>query len=103
MSWIDEAKKLAAAPTLVREKVDADTARRRATVCTDCDRLDRKRMKCTVCGCYLKVKVWAKVNRTRARPFGEVTHRPLGKWGDLDVANHYRAIDGKPLLQTPLR
>lgn len=101
MSWIDDAKRVAAAAVLVREKVDAATADFRGRVCTACSRLDREKLRCKECGCYLKSKVWAKVNRSPARPLGEVTHCPLGKWRDRDIANHYRAIDGKPPLPPP--
>jgi hypothetical protein len=102
MSWIDDAKSLAATVVLVREKVDAATADFRGRVCTACGRLDRETLRCKECGCYLKAKVWAKVNRSPARPLGEVTHCPLGKWRDRDIANHYRAIDGKPPLPPPV-
>lgn len=101
MGWIDDAKRVAAAVVLVREKVDAATADFRGRVCTACSRLDRETLRCKECGCYLKSKVWAKVNRSPARPLGEVTHCPLGKWRDRDIANHYRAIDGKPPLPPP--
>lgn len=99
MGWIDEAKRLAAATVLVKEKIDDPVvADFRGRVCTRCTKLDRAALKCSLCGCYLKVKVWSKVNRSPARPLGEVTHCPLGKWHDTDIANHYRAADGQPPL-----
>jgi len=98
MSWIDEAKRLAAATVLVRERVDPETAKRRSRVCHPCPELEKPQLRCKVCGCYMKAKVWSKVNRSPRRPLGEVTHCPLGKWGDADVANHYRSLDGKPPL-----
>ena len=99
MSWIDEAKRLAATAVLVRERIDDPVlADFRGRVCTRCTKLDREKLRCTECGCYLKSKVWSKINRSPQRPLGEVTHCPLGKWRDLEIANHYRAQDGKPPL-----
>ncbi len=28
----------------------------------------------------------------------EVTHCPEGRWGDIEIANHYRKLDGLELL-----
>lgn len=98
MSWIEDAKKLAAATVLVKETVDDELAAWRFSICNACELLDRERIVCTVCGCYMQIKTKAKTSRSPARPLGEVTHCPMGKWNDKDICNHYRAIDGKELL-----
>lgn len=94
MSWFEEAKKIAAAKVLVMEHVDQATAEMRMNVCLTCDKMDREHVKCSICGCYLEGKTWSKISRSKNRPLGELTHCPLGKWNDMDIANHYRQLDG---------
>lgn len=99
MSWLDEVKKLAAAKVLVLEQVDAATADMRWKTCWNCDQMDHSNKTCRTCGCYIEVKIWSKNSRSPARPMGELTHCPLGKWEDKDIANHYRTLDGKAPLE----
>lgn len=92
-----EAKKLAAANVLVKEKVDDETAACRMEICQKCEMLNEK-ITCMVCDCLMELKTKSKINRSPQRPFGEITHCPLGKWGDIDIANYYRAEDSKEPL-----
>ncbi len=95
MNWKDKALQLAASKILVIEEVDQEEADRRMSICRACPKLNQENSRCTECGCFMEVKTKCRVNRSPARPLGEVTHCPLGKWGDLEIVNHYRAIDGK--------
>jgi anaerobic selenocysteine-containing dehydrogenase len=95
----DTVLKAAADTVIVIEHVDEETATFRYNVCLGCDFRDPDRDKCLACSCYLEEKSWSHTNRTIERPFGEVTHCPLGRWNDKEIANHYRHLDGKPLLQ----
>ena len=95
MSWFEEAKRLAAATILVKEGIDPDIAEWRMSVCKTCEQFEPDGAKCRVCGCYLDIKTKCSVSRSPKRPFGEITHCPLGKWNDADIAAHYQAQDGK--------
>lgn len=96
MSWFEDAQRLAAATMLVREKVDDPTlAAWRMSICRSCDQFDAEHIKCRVCGCWLELKTESKVNRSPKRPLGEVTHCPLGKWNDEEIAAYYHAQDQK--------
>lgn len=64
-----------------------------------CDRYDAKNDKCKECGCFMSVKTKLFTNRNLKKLRIEQTHCPLGKWGDIEVANKYREIDGKPLIE----
>jgi hypothetical protein len=99
MSWFDEIKKIAAGKMLVLEQVEQPVADMRWKTCWHCDQMDHSNKTCRTCGCYIEVKIWSKTSRSPARPMGELTHCPLGKWEDKEVANHYRAEDGKPPLE----
>ncbi len=101
MSWFDEAKRIAANTVLVMENTDQATADMRWAICETCEWNDRVHVKCSICGCYLASKVWSKYSRSLNRPLGELTHCPMGKWHDMDIANHYRQLDGQPPLDEP--
>lgn len=98
MNAIDEILKLAAKTALVNEKADAETARFRMSVCLQCEKRDPIEERCKVCKCYLEPKTKAAKNWNVRHLRNEITHCPLGKWNDIEIANHYRQIDGKPLL-----
>lgn len=93
MNILDEIAKLAASTVLVEEKVEPDVAAWRMQICQGCDRLQESNLRCKVCGCYLEVKTFSKVNLNK-RGQQEITHCPLGRWNDLEVANQYRKING---------
>lgn len=97
---VNELLKLAAKAVLVLENVPEEKAVERMNICQQCPEFLIPDIRCAVCGCYLEVKTKSKTNRSVARPNGEVTHCPLGKWGDVEIANFYRARDGvEPLKQ----
>lgn len=52
---------------------------------------------CKECKCIMRVKTTLKRHRELG---GEIviTHCPLAKWGDLEIANFYREKKGLPLL-----
>ncbi|NOT38073.1 MAG: hypothetical protein HOP11_11925 [Saprospiraceae bacterium] len=73
-------------------------AKRKAT-CEGCPMMDQENRRCKICTCYIDAKVGIKVNHNPLKLMrSEITHCPLGKWDDVDVANHYRKIDNKTLL-----
>jgi hypothetical protein len=81
---------------------DEEEIKRRYDICKSCPRFsgfENKKKgdndKCLECGCYMEIKTGLKYNRNPKKGFRiEVTHCPLGKWGDLAVANSYRERDG---------
>jgi hypothetical protein len=99
MSWMQDLLKLAADKVLVKEQVEQDVADMRWQTCWPCENMDHENKTCKICGCFIELKIWAKVSRSPQRPMGEITHCPIGKWQDKDIANHYRELDGKPPLE----
>lgn len=96
---------------IVREWLDDDElSAARMGVCASCKLNDNGT--CRMCGCVLDVKVRSRTNvNVRALPpHLEDTHCPIGKWpvrmsdggsiggNDRDVANYWRAHNGKGLL-----
>lgn len=98
MSIIEQIKYYLAEQLIVKEKVDTDTADARFDICLKCDKRNEDENKCTVCGCFLDLKTSSRVNFRVSKNRNEITHCPLGKWNDLEIANEYRRIDGKELL-----
>lgn len=82
----------------VKEYVTQGIAEMRMQVCEMCPNMKAGKM-CGVCGCFLEVKTKSLTNRSKKRPGGEETHCPLGKWGDKEIANKYRLLDGLELLK----
>lgn len=77
---------------------DDELKAKRLSICNSCPNLDSDR-RCKICTCFVDAKVGIKVNKNPLKLFrSEVTHCPIGKWDDKDLANHYRKIDGKNLL-----
>lgn len=72
----------------------------RMNTCKRCENFNSETMQCGICGCYMDVKTTLLRNRN---PYAagrvEITHCPQGRWGDLDIANYYRGIDGKELIK----
>jgi hypothetical protein len=98
MGIIEEIKRLAAGAVIVRESVDPITADQRMLICRGCNKADLENDKCLQCGCFLSLKTGAKTNWRPSKSRNEITHCPLGKWGDLEIANAYRIIDGLPII-----
>lgn len=99
MDLLNQIGEVAARTLLQLEKVDDETKSFRFSVCVECDKRDVEANRCKVCKCYLAVKTGTKENINPKKGRREITHCPLGKWGDLAIANEYRKIDGLPLLQ----
>lgn len=68
--------------------------------CESCPFYIEKRDRCRNCGCFMEVKTGMRKNRRPSKNRIEVTHCPIGLWwdGELEIANEYRAIDGKEFL-----
>lgn len=99
MNLVDRIGLILADNTLVHERVDADEKARRLAICESCERLDADARRCKVCKCYVDAKTSALTNFNPLRGRNEVTHCPVGFWGDVDVANIYRKIDGHAPIQ----
>lgn len=100
MSLYLKALRLAAKAIIVKEKVGAEEAKNRFDICLTCDRRNEEENKCEECGCFLDFKCGSKVNWNAKKLRNEITHCPLGKWGDLETANLYRKLDNKQQLKT---
>ncbi len=74
-------------------------AKARAKTCEGCPQLDRNSKRCKVCGCFLEKKIVLMTSKN-PKKLGriEITHCPLGLWGDKVIANLYRQMDGKDPL-----
>ncbi|HQU61468.1 MAG TPA: hypothetical protein PLU64_19805, partial [Saprospiraceae bacterium] len=73
----------------------------RMNACRACPNFDKESQQCGVCLCYMDVKTTLLRNRNPYKGGRiEVTHCPEGRWGDIEIANHYRAMDGKELIET---
>jgi len=100
MNLFQKALHLAAKKIIVKEQVTPEVASERYNVCMTCDKRDESLEKCRVCGCFLDLKTSSAVNWNAMKGRNEITHCPLGKWGDVDTANMYRQMDGAATLNT---
>jgi len=91
---LEKAAAILADKTLVHERVEADTKAARLETCEGCNKLDPNARRCKVCKCFVDVKTGAKTNFNPLKMRNEITHCPEGFWGDADIANIYREIDG---------
>ena len=92
--------KKAAEALLSVEKINNPLiAKARAKTCENCPKFDREQKRCTVCGCFLESKIVLMTSKN-IKKLGriEITHCPLGLWGDKPIANLYRQMDGEELL-----
>lgn len=94
----DKVLRVAAGVAIVREKVEQSVADERMSVCMGCEHRDEAKNKCNQCGCFLDLKTQSGTNWRPSKNRIEITHCPLGKWGDIETANEYRLLDGLPLL-----
>lgn len=98
MKWWEEIKLFGIEKILVVEslegEVDAETIAMREEACNACPKkaFDKHgHARCNVCKCYLKIKHKSKKNRrVDDLTFEEVTHCPLGKWKDEQIALMYK-------------
>jgi len=98
MTLIEKIEHLLAETFIVKEQVAEGVAKERMSICFGCEKRDKKANKCLECGCFLDLKTAAATNWNPKKMRNEITHCPLGKWYDLEIANEYRRIDGKELL-----
>lgn len=87
------------AALVVEDHGDEELADFRLAKCYGCSEFKNETIQCGVCGCYMDIKTKSATYR-EIKAGGQVrlTHCPLGRWGDKVIANIYRAIDGKELL-----
>lgn len=97
MNIVFEALKVAARG-LVLDEVPADVQEIRYQTCLSCDKRKPETDQCGICNCFLQLKSGAKTNLNPLKGRTEITHCPIGKWGDIEIANYYRGIDGKPAI-----
>jgi len=96
--WIDEVLKFGAQKIFQEETVSAVEAKIRMGICETCDQFNKERKICMICKCFMEVKTTMKIHKNIPKMRSEVTHCPLGKWMDKDIANQYRTIDQLELL-----
>jgi len=78
---------------------DKELEQERISICESCPLMDSNR-RCKICTCFIDVKAAIKVNKNPDKFFRhEITHCPLGKWNDKDIANHYRVLNQENLLK----
>lgn len=102
MSYRDLKNKILAKVALevltVEKLNDPELEADRIKTCEGCPMMNSDR-RCGICTCFIDAKAGLKVNKNPEKFLRyEVTHCPLGKWNDKDLANHYREMDGKKLL-----
>lgn len=61
----------------------------RINTCMGCEKISENKETCTMCNCYVEVKAESLTNRVKKLREIQVTHCPLGKWGDEDIAREY--------------
>ena len=93
VKWLDQVQMKAAELILVVDKLDrnadAETIEFRKAQCNLCPyRLDNK---CSICKCFIDIKVTTKVNR-RIDGTKEITHCPQGRWRDQHLVTLYKLI-----------
>lgn len=94
MNIFERAAAIIAEKTLVHSFVEDQVKEQRLAVCNGCDRLDQESRRCKICKCFVDAKTKAETNYNPIRLRNEITHCPNGYWGDIEIANHYREIDG---------
>jgi hypothetical protein len=88
---INEIAKAAADLAFSVEYVDNETYMFRLNACRTCDFFVKER--CKKCGCFMEVKAATRIHKNPKRKMKqEVTHCPIGRWGDLEYADFFSAI-----------
>lgn len=101
MNLIEKAFAIIADKTLVHERVDKEEKERRLGICEKCKPyFDTQSRRCKICKCFMDAKTGSKTNYNPKKIRNEITHCPMGYWGDVDIANFYREKDGLPPINT---
>jgi len=98
-SFILKAQHFLAKNLLVESETTDGIASERMAVCMTCKHRQEQENKCGVCGCFLDLKTKAESNVNPKNGRIEITHCPIGKWGDIEIANFYRELDGKQPIE----
>lgn len=98
---IDAIKKALASEFLTIEKTEnIELIKTRMSICEGCPSFDKEKKKCLECGCFMEIKTTLLKHRNpKKKGRVEITHCPLGKWGDKEIANKYRIEDNKEILK----
>ncbi len=92
--------KVAEVALTVEKLDDPELKKFRITTCEGCKVFNPDGRTCGICTCPMDAKAGILTNKNPLHLFRhELTHCPLGKWNDKEVANHYRKLDGKELLK----
>lgn len=83
----------------VEDLNDSEQEAIRWQTCQTCPKFKEGSGQCGVCGCFMDVKTKLKTNRDPELLKIVTTHCPLGKWGDLEIANMYRIEKGLEPLE----
>ena len=90
--FIKEARNLLVKKVMVREEVDEKEAERRMSICQSCDNYDQETERCKICTCIMPIKTKSKVNFNPNTLRNEITHCPVGNWGDLEISEFYKNL-----------
>lgn len=71
------------------EETGEEVAAWRKSICDKCEKRSPKNI-CTVCVCILDIKQKTYRNRNFDNLETEITHCPLGRWDDAEIAKFYR-------------
>lgn len=61
--------------------------------CEACEHFKKDTRRCGICWCYMDVKAPAMTHFNAKRNRVEITHCPIGNWGDMPIALMYQAMD----------
>jgi hypothetical protein len=77
---------------MITERVsDQKIVEKRLRICHNCPGGYLKGPSCIVCDCFVELKAESLTNRTGLGTY-EVTHCPMGYWGDKEIADYYKSI-----------
>lgn len=93
MSILDLVRKGAMNLLVLEEINNSEIEESRLSTCFTCENNNKKLDMCAVCKCFIASKAKSKINYNPLKLRQEVTHCPIGKWGDKITANIYRDMD----------
>jgi hypothetical protein len=79
---------------------DKELSHARFSQCLSCPFMnEEQRYRCELCRCHMHKKVDSETHFNPFKARKEKTHCPVGRWGDKEIANYYRRLDGIPELK----
>lgn len=70
---------------------DQKVVKDRYEICKGCDKHDAESDECAICTCFMEEKTKLLKHHDPKLETVIVTHCPLGKWGDKEIANFYKS------------